>query len=252
MPDLSGQTVLITGASGTVGQACLQAFLAAGAKVMLTDRTAPPQSSAHPDVAFAAGDVTDPASVEAVLAEALTRFGRVDAAVLAAGVEGPAAPLEDISEAEIDEVLAVNLKGSLFWMQACLRHMKPRGRGSIVALSSISGVVGAASLGAYTISKHAVIGLVRAAALESGRHGVRINAVCPGPIDSEMMRRLDRALSARDPARPSGQGDAARSIPLQRYATAAEVAAMVAFLASDAAGSCHGGTYMVDGGFTAR
>jgi NAD(P)-dependent dehydrogenase (short-subunit alcohol dehydrogenase family) len=81
---------------------------------------------------------------------------------------------------------------------------------------------------------------------------VRINAVCPGPIDSEMMRRLDQALSARDPGRPSGGGDAARSIPLQRYATAEEVAAMVAFLASDAAGSCHGGTYMVDGGFTAR
>jgi NAD(P)-dependent dehydrogenase (short-subunit alcohol dehydrogenase family) len=89
MPNLSGQTVLITGASGTVGQACLQAFLAAGANVMLTDRAAPPPGAAsHPNVGFAAGDVTDPRGVDAVFAATLARFGQIDAAVLAAGVEG--------------------------------------------------------------------------------------------------------------------------------------------------------------------
>jgi len=97
-----------------------------------------------------------------------------------------------------------------------------------------------------------VVGLVRAAALESARHGVRINAVCPGPIESAMMRRLDRALSDRDPTRAAGQADAAKSLPQQRYVTAAEVASMIAFLCSDESASCHGGTYMVDGGFTAR
>jgi NAD(P)-dependent dehydrogenase (short-subunit alcohol dehydrogenase family) len=102
------------------------------------------------------------------------------------------------------------------------------------------------------ISKHAVVGLVRTAALEAGRHGVRVNAVCPGPVESEMMRRLDRALSERDPARAAGQGDAAKSLPTQRYVSAAEVARMAAFLCSDESGSCNGGTYMVDGGFTAR
>lgn len=253
MSSLAGKTVLITGASGDVGQACASVFLDAGAKLMLVDRAAPPAKLAnHADVAVAQADVTNRAAVQAAFDAAVQRFGQVDAAVLAAGVEGPVALIEELTEAQVDAVLAVNLKGSLFAMQACLSHMKARGAGSIVALSSISGVVGAATLGPYVISKHAVVGLVRTAALEAGRHGVRVNAVCPGPVESEMMRRLDRALSERDPARAAGQGDAAKSLPTQRYVSAAEVARMAAFLCSDESGSCNGGTYMVDGGFTAR
>jgi NAD(P)-dependent dehydrogenase (short-subunit alcohol dehydrogenase family) len=253
MRDLAGKTVLITGASGTVGTACAEVLLGQGARVVLTDRVAPPSSLAdHPDVCWQPADVTDRAAVEVAHQAALDRFGSIDAAILAAGIEGPVALIEEISEADFDRVLAVNVKGCLFWMQACLRDMKPRGSGSIVALSSISGVVGSASLGAYTMSKHAVIGLVRAAALEGGPHGVRVNALCPGPIDSDMMRRLDKALSDRDPQRARGQGDAAKALPLQRYVSALEVARMAAFLCSDDSGSCHGGTYMVDGGFTAR
>jgi NAD(P)-dependent dehydrogenase (short-subunit alcohol dehydrogenase family) len=160
--------------------------------------------------------------------------------------------VEDITEDAADRVLSVNVKGCLFAMQACLAHMKPKGAGSIVALSSISGVVGSAGLGAYALSKHAVVGLVRTAALEAGRFGVRVNAVCPGPIDSAMMRRLDQALSEQDPQRARGANDASKSLPTQRYVTAGEVARMAAFLCSDDAASCHGGTFMVDGGFTAR
>lgn len=252
MQSLSGKTVLITGASGAVGQACVETFLAAGARIVMTDRTAPATLPDSPDVWFRATDVTDRQAMGAVVEAALRRFGQIDAAVLAAGIEGPVGPIEDISEADIDAVLAVNVKGSLFAMQALLPSMKARGAGSIVALSSISGLVGAASLAPYVISKHAVVGLVRSAALEAGRQGVRVNAVCPGPIESDMMRRLDAALSARDPNRPVNASDGAKSIPLQRYATAADVAQMIAFLCSDEAASCHGGTYMVDGGFTAR
>jgi len=253
MRDLAGKIVLITGASGTVGTACAEVLLDKGVRLVLTDRVAPPEHlAANPNVHFQPADVTDRAAVDVAYATARDRFGGIDAAVLAAGVEGPVALVEDISEADLDRVLAVNVKGSLFWMQACLRDMKPKGSGSIVALSSISGVVGSASLGAYTLSKHAVIGLVRAAALEAGSHGVRVNALCPGPIDSEMMRRLDRALSDRDPQRARGQADAAKALPLQRYVSALEVARMAAFLCSDDSGSCHGATYMVDGGFTAR
>jgi len=252
MQSLSGKAVLITGASGAVGQACVETFLAAGAKVATTDLAAPTTGRDHPDVWFQACDVTDRQALGAVVEAAQRRFGQIDAAVLAAGIEGAVGPIEDISETEIDAVLAVNVKGSLFVIQALLPAMKARGAGSIVALSSISGMVGAASLAPYVISKHAVVGLVRSAALEAGRHGVRINAVCPGPIESDMMRRLDAALSARDPNRPSNPADGAKSIPLQRYATAQDAARMIAFLCSDEAASCHGGTYMVDGGFTAR
>lgn len=253
MSSLAGKVVLITGGSGTVGQACLQTCLSLGAQVMLTDRVAPSSPLDAPERAvFHMADASDPRAVDRGFEAALARFGRVDAAVLAAGVEGVVAPVEEISEADLDHVLAVNVKGSLFWMQACLRHMKPRGGGSIVALSSISGVVGSASLAAYTMSKHALVGLVRAAALEAGRCGVRVNAVCPGPIDSAMMRRLDQALLAQDPGRAGGGADAAKALPSQRYVAAEEVARMVAFLCSDDSGSCNGGTYMVDGGFTAR
>lgn len=219
---------------------------------MLTDRQPPPGLSERDDVAFEAADATDRRAVEAAFGAGLARFGAIDAAVLAAGVEGPVGPIEDITEAVLDRVLAVNVKGSLFWMQVCLREMKTRGQGSIVALSSISGVVGGAYLAPYVLSKHAVVGLVRSAALECGRHNVRVNAVCPGPIDSEMMGRLDRALSELDPSRSREPSELAKGLPQQRYAAPADVAEMVAFLCSDASASCHGGTYMVDGGFTAK
>jgi NAD(P)-dependent dehydrogenase (short-subunit alcohol dehydrogenase family) len=253
MQSLSGKTVLITGASGTVGLACMAAFREAGAQVAMTDRTPPPARLLDdPQVWFQAADVTDPRAVDAMFAAAAARFGQIDAAVLAAGVEGAVGSVEEISEADIDAVLAANVKGTLFPMQACLRHMKANGEGAIVALSSISGVVGAALLAPYVVSKHAVVGLVRAAALEAGRHGVRVNAVCPGPIESDMMRRLDEALAERDPGRAPARPGEAPGVPLQRYATPAEVAGMIAFLCSEGAASCHGGTYMVDGGFTAK
>jgi NAD(P)-dependent dehydrogenase (short-subunit alcohol dehydrogenase family) len=252
MPNLSGKTVLITGASGAVGQACVAAFREAGAQVAMTDLAAPPRSRDEPEAWFHPADITHRAAVGEMFEAAVARFGRIDCAVLAAGVEGPVGPVEGISDAEIDAVLAVNVKGTLFPMQACLAHMKANGGGAIVALASISGLVGAASLAPYVMSKHAVVGLVRAAALECGRHGVRVNAVCPGPIDSPMMRRLDAALAAQEPGRPAAQPGAAPGVPLQRYATPAEVAGLIAFLCSDAAGSCHGGAYTVDGGFTAK
>jgi NAD(P)-dependent dehydrogenase (short-subunit alcohol dehydrogenase family) len=247
---LDGRTVLITGACGAIGQACIPALLERGARVMMTDRV-PPRQALPEGASFLPADVTDREAIQSVVRTTIDRWGRLDALVLAAGIEGPVGPVEEIDVAALDAVLAVNLKGSLFALQAALGPMKAQRSGSIVALSSISGVIGSASLAAYTISKHAIIGLVRAAALEAAPSGVRINAVCPGPIDSEMMHRLDRALSERYPDRVTGPG-ASSGLPLQRYVTADEVARMIAFLCSDDAAACTGGTYMVDGGFTAK
>ena len=253
MTSLQNKIVLITGASGAVGRACAQVFLQKGALIFLTDRAAPdPWLIQQQNVFFSAADTTDPQAVATTYRIAVERWGRIDAAVLAAGIEGKVAPIEEISEADIDAIFAVNLKGCLFWMQCCLQGMKAQGSGNIVALSSISGVVASAMLAGYVISKHAVIGLVKTAALEAGPHGVRVNAVCPGPIDSEMMRRLDKAFLERNPQRFVGQSDAFKSIPTQRYVTATEVASMVAFLCGEEAASCNGGSYMVDGGFTAK
>lgn len=245
---LQGKTILIIGAAGAVGQACTRLFLERGAKVMLADQAAlsPPTG---PNVDVRRADVTNRDAMTAVVEATIERFGPIDAAVLAAGIEGPVGSVEDLSEAALDQVLAVNLKGSLFAIQALLSGMKARGAGSIVALSSISGVVGSPALSAYAMSKHALIGLVRTSALEAAASGVRVNAVCPGPIESDMMRRLDHALAERYPDRLAASGS---GLPTQRYVTADEVARMIAFLCSEDSGSCTGGAYMVDGGFTAK
>lgn len=251
--NFQNKNVLITGASGAVGTACARMFLQKGARIFLTDRVDPdPWLMKQQNVFFRGADATDRGAVRETYRAAIARMGRIDAAVLATGMEGRVAPIEEISESDIDSVFAVNLKGCLFWMQCCLEGMKAQGDGSIVALSSISGVVASAMLAGYVISKHAVIGLVKTAALEAGPHGVRVNAVCPGPIDSEMMRRLDRAFLERNPQRFVGQSDAYKSIPTQRYVTVTEVASMVAFLCGKESASCNGGSYMVDGGFTVK
>ena len=253
MTSFRGKTVLITGACGAVGSACVDAFLLKGANVFATDRIPPsPALASRSNVFFQSADVTNQQAVAVAYETASQRFGRIDAAVLCAGIEGVVASVEEISERDIDEVLAVNVKGCLFWMQQCLRGMKGQKDGSIVALSSISGVVGSSLLAGYAMSKHAVIGLVKSAALEAGPHNVRVNAVCPGPIQSAMMHRLDKAFLERDPHRFVGKSDAAKAIPLQRYVTAIEVAHMITFLCGDESLSCHGGVYMVDGGFTAK
>ncbi|WP_019646422.1 SDR family NAD(P)-dependent oxidoreductase [Novispirillum itersonii] len=253
MLSFQGKTVLITGASGVIGQACATLFRQQGARLALTDLSVPPrEKSDSTDDCFIAADASVPNAVSDAYERFSSELGPIDAAVLAAGIEGPVCGIEDLSVNDLDKILAVNVRGSLLWLQQCLRDMKTARSGSIVLLSSISGVVGTGFLGAYTISKHAVIGLMRATALEVGPLGIRVNAICPGPVKSEMMQRLDAAFIARDPQRFGGGGDASKALPLQRYVTAKEVAAMAAFLCSEDASSCHGGTYMVDGGFTAR
>ena len=253
MKSLLDKIVLISGGSGAVGTASAKVLLDKGATVFLTDKISPDSwLLKQPNVFFRAADTTDLQAVQKTYQAAVERFGRIDAAVLAAGIEGKVSTIEEISEADLDAILSVNLKGSLFWIQCCLQGMKAQGFGSIVALSSISGVVASALLGGYVISKHAVIGLVKAAALEAGPFGVRVNAVCPGPINSEMMNRLDKAFFEHNPNRFVGQSDAIKSIPTQRYVTAVEVGSMVAFLCGDESGSCNGGSFMLDGGFTIR
>lgn len=252
MLTLQDKTVLITGANGIIGQACAEVFRERGARLALSDLAPQARVAMTPADCYVQADVRDAPSVARAYAELVKHCGAIDVAVLAAGIEGPVGPVEDITVADLDDVLAVNVRGSLLWMQPCLRAMKAAGDGSIVLLSSICGVVGSALLAPYTMSKHAVIGLMRATALEAGPAGVRINAICPGPVQSQMMQRLDAALVAFDPARFAGQANGARALPLQRYVSPQEVAAMAAFLGGPEASSCHGGVYMVDGGFTTK
>lgn len=250
-------TVLLTGAAGDIGRACAALFLARGDRVVLVDRDAARlaevEPSAPPDrVLRLTADLRVRAEVAGVVERATANFGPTRYAVLAAGIEGPIGPLESCDEAAFDDVYQVNVKSVWFCLQALLPPMKDAGDGAVAIVASMSGLRGAALLAPYCVSKHAVVGMMRAAALEAGPHGVRVSCVCPGPVESAMMTRIDGSLREAAPERVGAGGDARYGVPMRRYATPTDVAAMIGFLCSEAGRHCSGGTYPVDGGVSAK
>lgn len=235
---LEGKVAIVTGAASGIGRAVAQAFVRERAHVIAADI----EICDIDGVAPARCDVTKPAQVEALVARAIDEFGRLDCAVNNAGIEGARAPVAEYDDAEWARVVNVNLSGVFFCMKHELRAMTRQGNGAIVNVSSIFGMRGAAEAPAYTATKHAVIGLTRAAALEVATHGVRVNAVCPGYVLTPMQRAeyTDEMLA-----------DVNAGIPLGRHATPEEIAALYAFLASDEGAYFTGATISIDGGETA-
>jgi len=236
-------SVLITGAAGEIGRAAAELLASRGCSLVLVDHDAEAVSALAARLRGAtavAADMLDARRVAAVFDDAAPRLGAV---VLAVGTEGPIGPLETCDDAAFARSMTVNVTSAWLGLKHALRVLKPKGAGSIVALSSISGVMASPMMGAYAAGKHAVMGLVRTAAREAAGTGVRVNAVCPGPADSEMMRRIDTRL---------GRPDAAQSVPMKRYAAPAEIAETIAFLCSDASRYSTGGAFMVDGGYSCR
>jgi NAD(P)-dependent dehydrogenase (short-subunit alcohol dehydrogenase family) len=245
--------VIITGAAGTIGQATARLLCERGHRLFLVDRDGEglkPLAAALANSEAIDADVTDAESIAELFRRVST--GTLSAIVLAAGTEGPVGPLEDCSDDAFDEVMKLNVKSVWLGLKHGLKVMKRQRSGSIVALSSISGVMASPMLAPYAASKHAVVGLVRSAAREGAAFNVRVNAVCPAPVDSNMMRRIDGTLSARFPERLAGGSDASKFVPMQRYATPEEIAQAIAFLCSDAASYCTGSSFMVDGGISCR
>jgi 3alpha(or 20beta)-hydroxysteroid dehydrogenase len=158
-------------------------------------------------------------------------------------------PVEALSVEEFEATMRTNVTGVWLAMKHCVAPLKARGGGSIVALSSIAGVIGFPAMAPYIASKHAVYGLVKTAALELGPANIRVNAVGPGPIDNRMIDSLQNQLAPDDPAALREGMEA--SIALRRYGTNEEVAHLLAFLASDASSYCNGSIYMIDGGYVA-
>lgn len=245
------KTVLITGASGGIGQALADRFASEGARLVLVDHPRSPLrdfARRFGDRVLALdADVTNEADADAAMAKAMAWAPRIDVAVLNAGVEGKIAYMEDQNASDFDHVMAVNVRGVFLWMARLLKIMKAQGGGAITATSSIAGLRGAQRLSPYVASKHAVIGLVKCAALEGASAGVRVNAVSPGPIETRMIAAINEGI-----------GDAAAvrartiaNIPLQRYGEPSEVAALVAFLSSAEAGFISGVCYSIDGGTSA-
>ena len=252
---LDGKVAIVTGATGGIGEATAKLFLELGAKVMLVARssdklaetTARLQGLGDYDGSIA--DSTDEAATAAAVARTVERFGGVDILIANAGTEGVLKPIEQLTVEDFNDTLQTNVIGVWLAMKHCVEPMKTRGGGSIIALSSIAGMVGFPAMAPYIASKHAVFGLVKTAALELGEHKIRVNSVGPGPIDNRMMQSLGTQLAGDEAA--AMRTGVESSIALRRYGTNEEVAHLLAFLASDASTYCTGSNYMVDGGYIA-
>ena len=252
--DFEGKVAVVTGGGNGIGRAACIGFARRGAKVVVVDRDAEAAASlaaelgAQQAIACTA-DVTRAAEVQSYVAAALDRFGAIDCFFNNAGIEGRIAPTAEYDEAVFDAVMGVNVKGIFLGLRHVLPVMIRQGRGAVVNTASTAGLVGTPCMPAYVASKHAVIGLTKVAAGEVGPLGIRVNAVCPGPIDTRMIRDIERQVS---PNNPEGVEERyTGGIPLRRYGTTEEVANVVLFLCSDLAGNVTGAQYVVDGGRTA-
>ncbi len=254
--DFKGRVALITGGGNGIGRTTALAFAKAGAKVVVVDKdkgaaksTADTIRQHKGEAVSVGGDVSKSADVQAYVKAALDAYGRIDCFFNNAGVEGKVASVIDYDEAAFDQLIGVNVKGVFLGMKYVLPVMVEQGSGAVVNTASVAGLVGTPGMAPYVASKHAVIGMTKTASGEVARQGVRINAVCPGPVDTRMIHALEAQI---DPANPKGVGERyAGNIPLGRYSSTEEIANMVLFLSSDLSSGMTGGHYVVDGGRTA-
>jgi NAD(P)-dependent dehydrogenase (short-subunit alcohol dehydrogenase family) len=249
------RVALVTGAARGIGLATVGRLAAEGARIVALDLPGAPlqdaadRAASHGvEVLTVEGDVADAAAWSSVASQVQAGFGRLDVLVNNAGISGPIGPFEQLSPEAFDRVMAVNARGVLLGMQACLPLLRAA-RGAIVNVSSISGIGGGRNTMAYTASKHAVVGMTKLAAMELAPD-VRVNAVCPAPTDTDMMGALARQYRPEDTE--AFRRDFAKGIPLLRYGEPDEVAAAIAFLASDDAAFMTGVAMPVDGGVRAR
>ncbi len=249
---LDGKIALITGAGSGIGRASALTFAREGAKVAVADKlvnggreTVRMVEAAGGTASFIEVDVSDAASVEAMVNATVDTYGRLDCAYNNAGIEGQVAPTDSYADDMFDKVIAVNLTGVWLCMKYEIPRLLEQGGGAIVNTASGAGLIGVAGLSAYVASKHGVIGLTKTAALEYAKSGIRVNAVCPGLIQTPMVERLTadqpqlgEALVAMEPVGRTGRPE--------------EIAESVVWLCSDAASFVTGHAMSVDGGFVAQ
>ena len=247
-----GKVALVTGAGSGIGRASAQKFAQEGAKVIVADLVAEGGNEtvrlireAGGEATFVKTDVSQAKEVETLISRTVETYGRLDCAHNNAGIEGGTAPIADYSEADFDRVISINLKGAWLCMKYEVIQMLKQGRGgAIVDTSSVAGLVGNPGITAYVASKHGLAGLTKAVALEYAQAGIRVNAVCPGQIDTPMIPRF-----ASD---PQVRAQLLALQPVNRLGTPQEVANAVAWLCSDEASFMTGVPMPVDGGSVAQ
>jgi len=247
--NFQGQVALVTGASSGMGLAAAKAFAASGAAVVLVDRNAEKLAVAL-DAITSAGheaisvvcDVSDEAQAKAAVDQTVGKYGKLDMAYNNAGILGPMGEMSDETAEAFDTTQAVNLRGIWTFMKHELRQMKKQGSGAIVNCSSLGGLVGLPGRAAYHASKHGVIGLTKSAALDVATLGIRVNAICPGCVDTPMGDEID----------PAAMKEFLKDQPIGRMGTPDEVAAAVLWLCSPASSFIVGVALPVDGGFVAH
>jgi NAD(P)-dependent dehydrogenase (short-subunit alcohol dehydrogenase family) len=252
---MKNKRIVITGGSGAIGKALAKELLAKGAKVLITDLKDADLDKAKKELAsdqlftFKA-DVSQDKEVAKYVQYAVNKLGGIDIFYNNAGVEGKVVPLDEYPLEVFDQVMNVNVKGVYYGLRHVFPVMKKNKEGgSIIITSSVAGLMGTPNVLPYVTSKHAVIGMMKSAALEGAPHKIRVNTVNPSPVDNRMMRSLEEGFA------PGAGAEAKKgfeqTIPLQRYATNEEVAKLMLFLGSDDSSFITGTVNPIDGGMTA-